>query len=91
MLAELMEMSSASDGRLGLGEELGQGAGLGEGGARGRPGRQLGGSALIVVVVVVVDVVPVVVTVGVISEGRDFTSWWRPRLRTCPSLSRGVA
>lgn len=87
MLAELMEMSSESDGRLGLGEGSEQVSGVKEGGAMSRPGRQLGGSAR---GVFVVDVVTVV-TVGIICKGSSFTSGWRPRPRTCPSLSRAVA
>ncbi len=76
-------MSSESYGRLGFGEGSEQASGVREGGATGRPGRQLGGSTRSVFVVDVVTVV----TVG----GSGFTSGWRPRLRTCPSLSRGVA
>lgn len=87
VLAELMEMSSESDGRLGFGEGSEQVSGVREGGATGRPGRQLGGS---VRSVFVVDVVTVV-TVGIICKGSGFTSGWRPRLRICPSLSRVVA
>lgn len=87
VLAELMEMSSESDGRPGFREGSEQVSGVREGGAVGRPGRQPGGSARSVSVV---DVV-VVVTVGIICKGSGFTSGWRPRLRTCPSLSRGVA
>lgn len=86
MLAEPMEESRESDGRSGLGEAAGQVSAVREGGAVGRPGRQLGGSALWVCVV---GVVVVVVIVGISSKG--FTSGWRPRLRTCPSLSRAVA
>lgn len=87
MLAELMEMSSESDGRLGLGEGSEQVSGVREGGAVGRPGRQQGGSARSVSVVDVVTVV----AVGIVCKGSGFTSGWHPRLRTCPSLSRGVA
>lgn len=85
MLAELMEMSSESEWRPGLREGSEQVSGVGERGAVGRPGRQLGGSAR--GVSAVVDVV----VVGVVWQGSGFTSGWRPRLRTGPSLSRGVA
>lgn len=85
MLAELMEMSSESDGSLGSGEGSEQVSGVREGGAVGRPGRQLGGSARSVFVVVTEF------TVGIICSGRGFTSGWHPRPRTCLSLSRGVA
>lgn len=88
MLAELMEMSSESDGSLGSGEGSEQVSGVREVGAMGRPGRQLGGSArsVFVVVVVVTEF-----TVGIICSGSGFTSGWHPRPRTCLSLSRGVA
>lgn len=80
-------MSSESDGRLGFGEGSEQVSGVREGGATGRLGRQLGGSAQSLFVVDDVSVV----TVCIICKGSGFTSGWRPRLRTCPSLSRGVA
>lgn len=86
MLAELMEMSSESDGSLGSGEGSEQVSGVREGGAVGRSGRQLGGSARSVFVVVVTEF-----TVGIICSGSGFTSGWHPRPRTCLSLSRGVA
>lgn len=79
-------MSSESDGRLGFWEVSEQVSGVREGGATGRPGRQRGGSARSVFVVDVVSVV----TVGICKDS-GFTSAWRPRLRTCLSLSRGVA
>ena len=60
LLAELMEMSSESDGRLGFGEGSEQASGVREGGATGR---HLGGSARSVVVV---DVVTVVTVAGII-------------------------
>lgn len=85
VLAELMEMSSESEGRQGLREGLEHVSGVREGGATGRTRRQLGGSAHDV------SVADTVVTVSTFSKGRGFTSAWRPRLRTCPSLSRGVA
>lgn len=74
MLAELMEMSSESDGGPGSGERSEQVSGV-----------QQGGSAHTVFVVVTEF------TVGIIRRGSGFTSGWRPRLRTCPSLSKGVA
>lgn len=84
MLAELMEMSSESDGSLGSGEGSEQVSGVREGGAMGRPRRQLGGSARSISVVTEF-------TVGIICRGSGFTSGWHPRPRTCLSLSRGVA
>lgn len=77
VLAELMEMSSESDGR----PRFGKVSGVRGRGATGRPGRQLGGSAHS----------ESVITVGIICRSRGFTSGWHPRRKTCPSLSRGVA
>lgn len=56
---------------------LGETTALGSKVKEGRPGRTLGGSARSALVVAVT-----VVTV--------ITSGWRPRLRTCPALSREV-
>lgn len=85
VLAELMEMSSESERRPGLGEGSEQVSGVRERGAVGRPGRQRGGVASGVSF-------GDVVVVGVVWKGSGcFTSGLRPRPRTCPSLSRGVA
>lgn len=74
LLMEQMETSADAEDRLGLGETASV---LGFRVREGRPGRTLGGSArsALVAVVTVVKVI---------------TSGWRPRLRTCPALSREV-
>lgn len=84
-----MEMSSESERRPGLGEGSEPVSGVRERGTVGRtvvrPGRQRGGCASGVSG-------GEVVVVGVVRKGSGiFTSGWRPRPRTCPSLSRGVA
>lgn len=84
LLAELME-TSESDGVFGFREGSEQGSGVIEVGAIGRPGRQLGGSAWCAFIV------SSGFTVWIVCKGSGFTSGWRPRLRTCLSLSRGVA